>query len=243
MQAFFQVNCACAEVLYRLAGEMAGVDADTTVMDVCCGTGTIGLCFARSCKEVLGVEIVEEAVEDANRNAKNNGVNNAVFQAGQGIWTHTFWKRQVAHVLVGTFSGRAEFVLVDQLRRARGSKVVAVVDPPRAGLHQKALHAIRTSRVSTLVYISCDARAAAGNFLSLCRPTSNAHPGDPFVPSAVVPVDMFPHTRHFELAILFRRVSMVGLLEKRLQAVNAQGKVEEEDTKEKKEESVLGKDQ
>ncbi len=82
----------------------------------------------------------------------------------------------------------------------------------------------RSSKVTTLVYISCDARAAAHNFSTLARPTSNSHPGDPFVPRAVVPVDMFPHTRHFELAILFERVSMVGLIEGRYRAVDAKGK-------------------
>ncbi len=119
-------------------------------------------------------------------------------------------------------------MLGSQLRRAKGSKVVAVVDPPRAGLHPKALQAIRSSKVTTLVYISCDAKAASGNFCTLARPTSNSHPGDPFVPVLAVPVDMFPHTRHFELAILFQRVSMIGLLEKRFQKVEDEVVKEEE---------------
>ena len=51
------------------------------------------------------------------------------------------------------------------------------------------------------------------NFVSLCRPTSNAFPGDPFLPRAVVPVDLFPHTNHFELVLLFERVSFAELME------------------------------
>ncbi len=86
-QAFFQINCGAAETLYRLCGELAHIDKDTTVLDVCCGTGTIGLCLAGQCKEVIGVDIVEDAVKDANLNAERNGVKNATFEAGIDILT------------------------------------------------------------------------------------------------------------------------------------------------------------
>ena len=82
---------------------------------------------------------------------------------------------------------------------------MAVVDPPRAGLHAKAITALRSSNIETLVYVSCDARAAMNNFIDLGRMTSNTYKGEPFVPKKVIPVDLFPHTNHFELIILFER--------------------------------------
>ena len=60
---------------------------------------------------------------------------------------------------------------------------VAVVDPPRAGLHPKAVLALRSSSaIQTLVYISCDANAAMNNFVNLGRLPSNTYLGDPFIP-------------------------------------------------------------
>ena len=105
------------------------------------------------------------------------------------------------------FSGRAEFVLPDLLKKscAEGCRTVAIVDPPRAGLHPKAVFALRASNVQTLVYVSCDAKAAMNNFIDLGRLTSNTYKGEPFLPKKVIPVDLFPHTRHFELIILFER--------------------------------------
>jgi len=134
---------------------------------------------------------VAEAVKDARRNAERNNISNVTYEAGA-----------------------AEHVLRDQLRRAAGGKCMAIVDPPRAGLHPRALQALRASSVRTLVYVSCDANAAVNNFISLAKATSNAHPGDPFLPRCLLPVDLFPHTRHYELCILFERVSMLALLGK-----------------------------
>ncbi len=91
------MNTAAAEVLYSTAGDVAGLDKDSTLIDVCCGTGTIGLCLADRCKEVVGVEIIEQAVEDANRNAKENGVANAHFRAG--TTNHILDERLKLHLL------------------------------------------------------------------------------------------------------------------------------------------------
>ena len=106
------------------------------------------------------------------------------------------------------FSGRAEFVLPELLKRFSENKTVAIVDPPRAGLHPKAVFALRASNIDTLVYVSCDAKAAMNNFVDLGRMTSNAYKGEPFYPTKVIPVDLFPHTNHFELIILFKRFAL-----------------------------------
>ena len=78
-----QVNTEAAEVLYKTAGDAARLNEKSTLIDVCCGTGTIGLCLADRCERVIGVELVEKAVEDAKENARANKVNNAEFQAGE----------------------------------------------------------------------------------------------------------------------------------------------------------------
>ena len=107
------------------------------------------------------------------------------------------------------FTGRAEFVLPELLRTyGANNKTVAIVDPPRAGLHPKAVFALRASNIDTLVYVSCDAKAAMNNFIDLGRMTSNAYKGEPFYPTKVIPVDLFPHTNHFELIILFKRFAL-----------------------------------
>lgn len=80
--AFFQVNTCAAEVLYRLAGEWASPTGRSLLLDVCCGTGTIGLTLAAGVGKVVGVDIVENAVEDAKANAALNGIVNCEWVAG-----------------------------------------------------------------------------------------------------------------------------------------------------------------
>ena len=71
-----------------------------------------------------------------------------------------------------------------------------------------AVFALRASNIESLVYVSCDAKAAMNNFVDLGRMTSKAYKGDPFIPKRVIPVDLFPHTNHFELIIYFERFSL-----------------------------------
>ncbi|XP_043671012.1 tRNA (uracil-5-)-methyltransferase homolog A-like isoform X1 [Vespula pensylvanica] len=186
-QAFFQVNTLGAEVLYKAAIDMAEPTNDTTLLDICSGTGTIGLSFSKHCGEVLGVEVVSDAIKDAKQNALQNGVTNCEF-----------------------FVGKAEDILYPIIQRATKSRIVAVVDPPRAGIHQKTLLTLRkTRKLTRLVYISCDPRAAMRNLIDLSRPRSKQYCGEPFVPIKAIAVDMFPHTKHCELIICLERLSEV----------------------------------
>ncbi|XP_011300538.1 tRNA (uracil-5-)-methyltransferase homolog A [Fopius arisanus] len=186
-QAFFQVNSKGAEILYEAAIDLAKPNKNTSVLDVCCGTGTIGLAFSKHCGEVLGLEMVPGAIKDARENAKANNVDNCEF-----------------------FVGKAEDILKTVLQRTTKPDVVAVVDPPRAGLQQQAVLALRkTNSLKRLIYISCDPKAAIKNLVDLARPTSKQYSGDPLVPVKAVPVDMFPHTNHCELIFLLERVSVV----------------------------------
>jgi tRNA (uracil-5-)-methyltransferase len=131
---------------------------------------------------VLGIEVVPQAIVDARQNAKLNEIENGEF-----------------------FEGKAEEVLGSVCYRAVND-VVAVVDPPRAGLQQKAVVQIRRiNKIGQLVYVSCNPAAALKNFVDVGRPASKTLHNEPLVPVKAVAVDMFPHTRHCELIISFKR--------------------------------------
>ncbi|NXX36190.1 TRM2 methyltransferase, partial [Nicator chloris] len=185
--AFFQINTAGAEVLYQAVGELCQATGDTVLLDICCGTGTIGLSLAHRVSKVIGVEVVEKAIEDAEWNAAFNGISNCEFH-----------------------SGKAEAVLPQLLASWEDARpLVAVVNPSRAGLHYRVVRAIRNcSSIRRLLYISCKPEGEAmRNFLELCCPPDPQKKlaGEPFAPVLAIPFDMFPHTVHCELVLLFTR--------------------------------------
>ncbi|XP_035021590.1 tRNA (uracil-5-)-methyltransferase homolog A [Hippoglossus stenolepis] len=182
--SFFQVNTGAAEVLYSTVGEWAQLDQDSTVLDVCCGTGTIGISLAKRVKKVIGIELCQEAVEDAKVNTKVNGLSNVEFHCG-----------------------KAEDVLPNILNALVSPSVTAIVDPPRAGLHSKVILAIRRAQhLKRLIYVACNAKAAMANFIDLCRAPSNRVHGAPFRPVRALAVDLFPQTMHMEMILLLERV-------------------------------------
>ncbi|XP_015238498.1 PREDICTED: tRNA (uracil-5-)-methyltransferase homolog A [Cyprinodon variegatus] len=182
--SFFQVNTGAAEVLYSAVGDWAQLDQDSTVLDVCCGTGTIGISLAKRVKKVIGIELCQEAVEDAKINAKLNDLSNVEFHCG-----------------------KAEDVFPNILNALVSPNLTAIVDPPRAGLHSKVILAIRRAEhLKRLVYVACNAKAAMTNFIDLCRSPSNRVRGAPFRPVRAMAVDLFPQTKHVELLLLFERV-------------------------------------
>ena len=77
--AFFQVNTPVAEILYKNIGDWLSLHENTLLLDVCCGTGTIGLCLANRVKHVIGVDIETSAIEDAKLNAQLNHITNCEF--------------------------------------------------------------------------------------------------------------------------------------------------------------------
>ncbi|XP_021112747.1 tRNA (uracil-5-)-methyltransferase homolog A isoform X3 [Heterocephalus glaber] len=182
--AFFQVNTPGAEVLYTVIQDWAQLDKGSTVLDVCCGTGTIGLALAQKVKKVIGIELSQEAVEDARVNAHANELNNVEFHCG-----------------------RAEDLVPALVSRLVSQQLVAILDPPRAGLHSKVILAVRRAEnLKRLLYVSCNPRAAMGNFVDLCRAPSNRVKGTPFRPVKAMAVDLFPQTPHCEMLILFERM-------------------------------------
>ena len=169
--SFFQTNSLGAEVLYDTARkyilESAGGMADQIVFDLYSGTGTIAQMMAPVCKKVIGVEIVEEAVEAAKRNAELNGLHNCEFIAGDVL------------KVIDDISEKPDFI---------------ILDPPRDGIHPKALQKILDYEVPHIVYISC-------------KPTSLARDLDAFLERGykmekACCVDMFPATANVETVVL-----------------------------------------
>ncbi|UYV77644.1 TRMT2A [Cordylochernes scorpioides] len=191
-EAFFQVNTAGAEVLYNQVGKLLEVGPSTVVLDICCGTGTIGLSLAKQhVQRVIGIELCSQAVQNAKLNAQVNGHDNHEVTNAQFV------------------CGRAEDSIYNVLQAVpASSEAVAILDPPRAGLNNKVVKALRgCTQLNKLVYIACNPAGALNNMVDLCRATSKSYRGEPFYPVKAVPVDLFPHTQHCELAVLFQRRS------------------------------------
>ncbi|XP_031623971.1 tRNA (uracil-5-)-methyltransferase homolog A [Contarinia nasturtii] len=184
-QSFFQINTKSADVLYDLAIKMGKIDPNTTVLDICCGTGSIGLCFAKHCKEVLGVEIIEEAINDAKFNAQENQIENSKF-----------------------YAGNCDDYIHSLVHEAENENLLAIVDPPRAGLQSRSKEALRNARgLNRFIYIACSPKAAMQNWIDFSRPCSKSLKGYPFILKEAAAVDMFPHTDHIEMVLLFERQS------------------------------------
>ena len=183
--SFFQVNTSGAESLITLLRSQCALTPDSVLLDVCCGTGTIGLCMAASAKRVLGIEACAAAVEDARRNAQHNGIANATFVAAKA-------------------EAGLKRILADLTDKERAN-LIAVVDPPRAGLHPSVLHALRACKELTrLLFVSCHVPGFVSNASILCQPSS--HDGcAPFALARAFPIDLFPDTRHCELVVLLER--------------------------------------
>lgn len=168
--SFFQTNSLGAERLYSTVRDFIGTTKDKTIFDLYSGTGTIGQILAPTAKEVIGIEIVEEAVEKANENAKLNNLDNCTFIAGDVL------KK------------------IDELQHEPD---IIVLDPPREGIHPKAIQKIIDYKPETFIYISC-------------KPTSLIKDLPYFLDSGykvkkVQCVDLFPMTVHVEAIIMMTR--------------------------------------
>lgn len=164
--SFFQTNSKGAEKLYSIVRDFAGDAENKIVFDLYCGTGTIGQIMSEKSKKVIGIEIVEEAVVAANENAKLNNITNCEFIAGDVL------KK------------------VDELN---DKPDIIIVDPPRDGIHPKAIGKIIDFGAPEIVYVSC-------------KPTSLVRDLQIFEESGyktkkVKLMDMFPRTVHVETVV------------------------------------------
>ena len=165
--SFFQPNTKGAEVLYETVREYIGDIHDLTVFDLFSGTGTISQALAPVAKKVIGVEIVEEAVEAAKENAERNGLSNCEFIAGD------------------------VFEVLDDIKEKPD---VIILDPPRDGIHPKALPKILDYGVDRIVYISCKMTSLARD-LELIQQRG-------YTVEKMTAVDQFCETVHVETVVL-----------------------------------------
>ncbi len=169
--SFFQPNTRGAEALYETVRDYIGDIHDMTVFDLFSGTGTISQVLAPVAKKVVGVEIVEEAVEAARENAARNGITNCKFIAGD------------------------VFRVLDELEEKPD---VIVLDPPRDGIHPKALPKILKYGVERIVYISC-------KMTSLARDLEMMQIAGYRV-EKITAVDQFCETVHVETVVGLQRI-------------------------------------
>ena len=174
-RSFFQTNPVQAGKLYGLVGKLASEIEASHVLDLYCGVGAISLCLARVARFVTGVELEADAVANARENATRNGITNCDF-----------------------ISGRVEEVIA-QFCSARRQFDVIVLDPPRAGLHEKALEALVNLGSKTVIYVSCNPISLGKDLRFLSK--------EGFSVDSVYPVDMFPQTPHCEAVALMKRKS------------------------------------
>ena len=167
--SFFQTNSLGAEVLYDMARSYVGETKEKVVFDLYSGTGTIAQILAPVAKKVVGVEIVEEAVEAARMNAKLNGLENCEFLAGDVL------------------------KVIDEIQ---DKPDLIVLDPPRDGIHPKALNKIIEFGVERMVYISCKPTSLARDLVVLQERGYRVEKGGA--------VDMFPGTGNVEVVIMMR---------------------------------------
>lgn len=176
MESFFQTNPMSAEKLYAKAISYAQEGNklnDKVLMDLFCGTGTIGQIMASQIEgvKVIGVDIVPEAIADAERNAKRNGIENLDFYAAD----------------VGKFlTEYPDFV---------GKIDTIILDPPRAGIAPKTLKKVIALGAKQIVYISCNPATQARDAKDLAE--------GGYEMKKISLVDQFPHTAHIEAVALF----------------------------------------
>ena len=173
-KSFFQTNSEQALTLYKKVLEYADIRTNETIYDLYTGTGTIANFIASKCKKVIGIESVPEAIEDAKINSEINNINNTTF-----------------------FVGDMKNILNDDFISINGKPDTIILDPPRAGVHDKVINVIRKAAANKIVYVSCNPATQARDISLLT---------DMYDVIKIQPVDMFPQTHHVENIILLTRV-------------------------------------
>jgi 23S rRNA (uracil1939-C5)-methyltransferase len=173
--SFFQTNTRQAETLYDQIIAVGGITPEDTVYDLYCGTGTITLYLARHCKQAIGIEVVESAVMDAVMNAELNGLDNTIFFQAD----------------------LKDFHAMQEALEPYAKPRIIVTDPPRAGMHPKALDTMLKLQPERIVYVSCNPANLARDGKEIAARGYRI--------TSIQPVDMFPQTNHIETVACFDR--------------------------------------
>lgn len=174
--SFFQTNTSGAEQLYSLVEDFAELTGQETVWDLYCGTGSIALYLSQKAKQVLGFEIIRDAVQNARKNAEKNDISNCHFFEAN---LDKFFQKN------------------PDLIQTLPAPDLAVVDPPRAGLHPDFIQQLIHLAPPKIIYVSCNPATQARDSALLVE---NGYSLD-----KIQPVDMFPHTPHIESVALLTK--------------------------------------
>jgi len=179
MKSFFQTNPKCAEKLYAKVVEYVLEDKskvdNSVVMDLFCGTGTIGQIVASKSDnaQIVGVDIVASAIDDAKKNAKRNKIDGLKFFAadvGKFLIAHPEYQNKIKTI---------------------------ILDPARAGIAPKTLQKIINLNADRMVYVSCNPATQARDTELLSEAGYQL--------KKISLVDQFPHTSHIETVVLFEK--------------------------------------
>ena len=168
--SFFQTNTRGAETLYDAVKTFARLSGKESVLDLYSGTGTIPIWLSASAREVLGIEVVDSALADAKENCRRHNIDNCRFLPGD------------IRKVLPTLDHKPD---------------IAVVDPPRAGMHKDVVRQLVDMGSSRIVYVSCNPATMARDVALMT---------DTYRLAEVQPVDMFPHTYHIEAVARLERI-------------------------------------
>ncbi len=168
-QSFFQVNGEVTKKLYDYIYEIVEKNKPENVLDLYCGIGTISIYISDLVKKVLGIEIVRDAITDANYNKKINQASNTTFLCGD------------VSKYIKTIKDKYDLI---------------IVDPPRAGIHKKALEEMMRINAPTIIYISCNKRTLIRDLKLLEKE---------YKLKSIKLFDMFPNTYHIESVCILKR--------------------------------------
>ena len=175
--SFFQTNTKGAEVLYSKVREMVKKvlehRQEETIFDLYSGTGTIGILVSTIAKKVIAIELIEEAVEMAKENAKMNGVENVEFIAGD---------------------------VAKEVGKREEKPYLIILDPPRSGMHPKAIGDVLNFEAENIIYISCNPKIFAEE-LHLFKEKG-------YQVMDKVGIDQFPNTNHCETVALLSKLDI-----------------------------------
>jgi 23S rRNA (uracil-5-)-methyltransferase RumA len=164
--SFFQTNSSGAEKLYSVVRDYIGDTKEKTIFDLYSGTGTIAQIVSPIAKKVIGIEIIEEAVEKAKENARFNNLENCEFIAGD---------------------------VLKKVEELEDNPDIIIIDPPRSGIHPKAIKKIINFKPETFIYVSCNPKALLTDIPEFTEAGYKIE--------KTVAIDMFPQTGHCETVL------------------------------------------
>ncbi len=168
--SFFQTNTRGAEKLYSIVRDFAGEQSGKIIFDLYCGTGTIGQIMADKAKKVYGIEIVEEAIVAAKENASRNNISNCVFIAGD---------------------------VLKKVEELEDKPDLIIVDPPRDGIHPKAIGKIIDFQAPEIIYVSCKPSSLARDLRTF--------EDNGYKVKKVALMDQFARTVHVESVVMLTK--------------------------------------